>query len=428
MYKNQSGHIPHSVTLGRMKHSPHSITLGCGTGYPLSVTLGRSETKTRGSRGKMNHCFSGYSCQSTNMTRMISQSGRSMVEMLGVLAVIGVLSIGGIAGYSYSMDKYRANTTINDINLRRIDLMAQTENGNNNPTLDAWNAEKTLYPMTLVFDEDTDVPLIQVSNVPEQVCEMIVEDMETQAAITVNSYYIAGQEDGGCEEENDLTFYFGDYEACGTDYCSGDKPACNLDTQTCVECLDSGDCPSDKPVCNASNVCEPCPDETPVWDGTAGQCTGCTSHDDCVDGSLCWPSYNECWGYSEHPIEGTPGWVHVKIDKKLPNIPDGRTTYKNAQFICEHLGYQLPVAEDFVPDWDGITICDPEGFAGHYSDVARVLLDTVPSMGIQSHIWTSTARGNGYQIIFVRTSTYTSCLGLYVSGQNNTDMVVCKPK
>ncbi len=38
-----------------------------------------------------------------------SQSGRSMVEMLGVLAIIGVLSVGGIAGYSHSMRRHRAN-------------------------------------------------------------------------------------------------------------------------------------------------------------------------------------------------------------------------------------------------------------------------------------------------------------------------------
>ncbi|MGN1062996.1 MAG: Tfp pilus assembly protein FimT/FimU, partial [Alphaproteobacteria bacterium] len=52
-------------------------------------------------------------------------SGRTMTEMLGVLAVIGVLSIGGVAGYSYAMDKYRANVTINDINLRAVDLITQ---------------------------------------------------------------------------------------------------------------------------------------------------------------------------------------------------------------------------------------------------------------------------------------------------------------
>ena len=38
-----------------------------------------------------------------------NESGRSMVEMLGVLAIIGVLSIGGIAGYTLSMRRHRAN-------------------------------------------------------------------------------------------------------------------------------------------------------------------------------------------------------------------------------------------------------------------------------------------------------------------------------
>ena len=42
--------------------------------------------------------------------------GRSMVEMLGVLAIIGVLSIGGIAGYSMSMRKHRANQIADALN------------------------------------------------------------------------------------------------------------------------------------------------------------------------------------------------------------------------------------------------------------------------------------------------------------------------
>ncbi len=43
------------------------------------------------------------------------ESGRSMVEMLGVLAIIGVLSVGGIAGYSHSMRKHRANQIVDAI-------------------------------------------------------------------------------------------------------------------------------------------------------------------------------------------------------------------------------------------------------------------------------------------------------------------------
>ena len=47
-----------------------------------------------------------------NFKKLKSQSGRSMVEMLGVLALIGVLSVGGIAGYSLSMRRHRANGVV----------------------------------------------------------------------------------------------------------------------------------------------------------------------------------------------------------------------------------------------------------------------------------------------------------------------------
>ena len=47
-----------------------------------------------------------------NFKKLKSQSGRSMVEMLGVLAIIGVLSVGGIAGYTLSVRKHRANQVI----------------------------------------------------------------------------------------------------------------------------------------------------------------------------------------------------------------------------------------------------------------------------------------------------------------------------
>ena len=46
------------------------------------------------------------------MFKKKNESGRSMVEMLGVLAIIGVLSIGGIAGYTMSMRKHRANQVV----------------------------------------------------------------------------------------------------------------------------------------------------------------------------------------------------------------------------------------------------------------------------------------------------------------------------
>ena len=50
------------------------------------------------------------------MFKKKSEQGRSMVEMLGVLAIIGVLSIGGIAGYTLSMRRHRANQLLDALN------------------------------------------------------------------------------------------------------------------------------------------------------------------------------------------------------------------------------------------------------------------------------------------------------------------------
>ena len=53
-------------------------------------------------------------------SRKGDESGRSMVETLGVLAIMGLLAIGGIIGYRWAMDKYRATDTINELNRRAI--------------------------------------------------------------------------------------------------------------------------------------------------------------------------------------------------------------------------------------------------------------------------------------------------------------------
>ena len=51
-----------------------------------------------------------------HMFKKKNETGRSMVEMLGVLAITGVLSIGGIAGYTLSMRRHRANQVVDALN------------------------------------------------------------------------------------------------------------------------------------------------------------------------------------------------------------------------------------------------------------------------------------------------------------------------
>ena len=175
----------------------------------------------------------------------LNQSGRSMVEMLGTLAIIGVLSVGGIMGYSYGMDKYRANRTMNDVRLRAMDVLAQF-NATGDASLDNWKNEKTIYPITL---EDETIG-IQVDKVPERVCEMMAEGMEhSSSAIKINAEYV--EEDAGdCGDDNTLVFYFDDVlpndeenvnepirEQCGDILCE-QCFKCDQDTMTCVSVLD----------------------------------------------------------------------------------------------------------------------------------------------------------------------------------------------
>lgn len=58
--------------------------------------------------------------------RSSPEQGRSMVEMLGVLAIVGVLSIGGITGYRFALNRYRANEIFDGITKRMI--VAKTQN------------------------------------------------------------------------------------------------------------------------------------------------------------------------------------------------------------------------------------------------------------------------------------------------------------
>ena len=139
------------------------------------------------------------------------ETGRSMVEMLGTLAIIGVLSIGGIMGYSYGMDKYRANQTINEINLRGLDLIAQASRpGDIN--LSEWGTHTSTgyewgeYGETEGQEDVVDMSLL---GVPERVCEMIAEGMKNSlGGIKINDTSI-GDTEIDCDDDNTMTFYFG---------------------------------------------------------------------------------------------------------------------------------------------------------------------------------------------------------------------------
>ncbi len=198
------------------------------------------------------------------------QSGRSMVEMLGTLAVMGVLSIGGIMGYSYGMDRYKVNATINDINLRMMDLITQTINHPNSAiTLsNEWGNKGTIYPMVIsevIYDDGISEYALEVNDVPKQVCEMVFNNLISSYSIDIGENHydnIIGISDNVCDEENTMLFY---PQKCSGKDENGNCIVCADGLEwfdSAGECLLSNGCPETHPILGeycSHTVCKSCP-------------------------------------------------------------------------------------------------------------------------------------------------------------------------
>ena len=170
------------------------------------------------------------------------ESGRSMVEMLGTLAIIGVLSIGGIAGYSYGMDKYRANQTMNDIMLMGVDIITQLSQNRGIPTLSEWGTKTTAgYDFTVIPNPEDETQYgIQITGVSSSICKQVGDGLKQTVAVYVgNEDYTTDTETDPCDESdsNTMEFYFEPIETafgeCKTDANCGEGRYCDKDTGIC---------------------------------------------------------------------------------------------------------------------------------------------------------------------------------------------------
>ena len=272
-------------------------------------------------------------------TFRFAQSGRSMVEMLGVLAVIGVLSIGGIAGYSYGMDKYRANQTINDISLRTVDLLTQTSQGRTELSLAEWDKETTIYDFAnpayvegenlIAFDVGT------TKKMPQSVCQMVFDGLSNTAVqIDINDSVATSQDN--CGNDNTMTFYFegggngtgGETgEQCGDTVC-GTCQKCDSATETCVT------------VANYEQKCT-------TDDNKTGWCVSGTCEPDttcnCDEGYYC-ADKNTSGGNCNSP---TPRGNCVEAESQFRTVDIARTTYY--------------ISNDKMSWWDAVSACEALG-------------------------------------------------------------------
>ena len=266
------------------------------------------------------------------------ESGRSMVEMLGTLAIIGVLSIGGIMGYSYGMDKYRANQTINDISLRTMDLLTQASQGRTELSLAEWDKETTIYDFAnpayvegenlIAFDVGT------TKKIPQSVCQMVFDGLRNTAVqIDINDSVATSQDN--CGNDNTMTFYFegggngtgGETgEQCGDTVC-GTCQKCDSATETCV---------------TVSDYEQKC-----TIDGQSGWCVSGTCEPDttcnCDTGYYC-ADKNTSGGSCEQP---TPSGNCVEAESQFRTVDIGGTTYY--------------ISNDYMSWWDAVSACKALG-------------------------------------------------------------------
>ena len=266
-----------------------------------------------------------------------TESGRSMTEMLGTLAIIGVLSIGGITGYSYGMDKYRCNKTINDISLRRVDLMTQASQGRSTLSLSEWANESTIYDITNPTYGEGGLIKFDVgatNKIPQSVCEMLFDGLSnTVAQIDING--TTSTSNDSCGENNTMTFYF-----AGGSNASGGTGGGTTGEQ----------CGST--VCG---TCQKCENETCV---TADDYEmKCTTNDNktgwCVSGTCepdttcnCGPN-QYCADKNTSDEYPTPSGTCKDVDTQFRTVDIDDTTYY--------------ISKDTMSWWDAVSACNVIG-------------------------------------------------------------------
>ena len=127
------------------------------------------------------------------------QSGRSMVEMLAVLAIIGVLSITALVGFTYAMNKHRANTIYNDVHLLALHVM---DTGKDIVPADFYpDSGKTFTLDTTTY---ADGFVVKVAAVSEKVCDRIMDVNDP----SIEKIYVGSEETTSCSGTQDIGFMF----------------------------------------------------------------------------------------------------------------------------------------------------------------------------------------------------------------------------
>lgn len=238
------------------------------------------------------------------------QTGRTILEMLSILVIVGVLSITALVGFTYAMNRHKANETVHDVMLRAsnvpmIDEFYAKRTGDYEWTfagLPENGKQGTFYTMqTLVSDLPDYLFRVVVSDVPKRVCSQIIRLNPSH----VDAIYVEADEitDEICPNEtNSMAFYFKGFSD-ETQSVLPEIPSCeNIDCglgSTCVE----GICVP----CTDGSVCN-CP--SGIWNTTAHLCCEEAiepSESVCYTYALADAADGQCPGYTFTYLSGLCG-------------------------------------------------------------------------------------------------------------------------
>ena len=142
-----------------------------------------------------------------------------MIEMLGVLAIIGVLSITALVGFTYAMNKHRANETIYDVMLRGTNVPMIDEYYANKPSghefrfpgLPGNGKQGTYYAMVTKKDTGSSY-YVEATGVTYRVCEMILKMNPTDIdqIVVGNTVYQGDSDICGSTDGLAMKFCFGE--------------------------------------------------------------------------------------------------------------------------------------------------------------------------------------------------------------------------
>ena len=340
-----------------------------------------------------------------------NEVGRSMVEILGVLAVIGILSIGGIQGYKYAMDKWRANTTLQDVNVRMIDVVRQVLQGQMNIHIPSdWaNRGRAGYLIELFQDVELE-PFIMVKQVEPNVCKIMIETAMNTSDIFVGlinsedidgDWYL-GDNKNICDNGNkDMLFALNEdlFEQIGNDNtndnkceskvdCSANKPYC--EKGTCVQCLQDEHCPQKLPYCDdKTHMCQ----------------KACSTNKDCDKNQFCADSGESNQVASPFMCKNL-NFREIKIDNISYYVSNEPMNWWDAKSACNALDNRnlLPM-NDLMTESDGSAW---KGDTGRHTK--KELLKS-----LHNKIW----NGQGWPWMWTsNTNGFTKAYGIGINGGN----------